>query len=196
MSILKSKIYYVFFYSVRNQAWLCGPCYTSIFYIFPFKCVEWTQSYSWFPNMAKWKSCFLYSEETSVLQVPLVKVVMVFCLHMYRLHCLVAEDFSIDLLPPLCYLNLQCFLLSFTSSRDVSTPKHNSGMEQKYYLGAECKCRIDLECGFFSFLPFLWCNHQLIKLGFCHHHSPVFFKVQAKDHLHQSLLDSGRNRHS
>lgn len=165
--------------------------------IFPLKCVEWTQSYSWFLNMAKGKSFFPYSEETSVLQMPLVKVVMVFCLYMYRLHCLMVEYFNIDPLLPLCYLNLQYFFfLSFISSRDVSMPRHHSGTEQKYHLGAECKCHVDLEFGLFSFLPFFWCNHQLIKFRFYHHHSPVLFKVRAKDHLHQSLLDSGRNSNS
>ena len=82
--------------------------------IFPFKCVEWTQSYSWFLNMAKGKSFFPYSEETSVLQMPLVKVVMVFCLYMYRLHCLMVEYFNIDPLLPLCYLNLQYFFFNLS----------------------------------------------------------------------------------
>lgn len=48
----------------------------------------------------------------------------------------------------------------------------------------------------FSLLPFILRSHEVIKVGFCHHPSPVFFKVWAKDHLNQSLLVTGRNCNS
>ena len=45
--------------------------------------------------------------------MPLLKVVMVFCLYMYRLHCLMVEYFSIDLLLPLLLVESAIFSFIF-----------------------------------------------------------------------------------
>lgn len=199
MRILKSEKYHVFSHFVRNQAWFCGSCYTSIFYIFYLNVKNGRrENFSWLLSMTKGKAWFLYDEEMAVLQMTLVKVCWFsVCTCAGRTASWLSTSVLIFCCQSIIWLRCISFYLSF-HSEVCQSPGRIPEWNKRNIWGSVLlfKYHVDLNFGLFSFLPFIVCSDQLIRLGFYHHCGPVFFKMWAEDPPHQNLQGAGRNGNS